>query len=294
MKYIVAVSGGVDSVVLLDMLARGKIIMSSTGGTDALAPPDSLIVAHFDHGIRPDSMDDATFVRQLAAEYELPLETKREELGPNASEELARNRRYAFLRSVAKKHDARVVTAHHSDDMVETIVINLLRGTGWRGLAVLDSPDIERPLLGMRKAEILQYARSHQLSWREDSTNTDTRYLRNDVRQRLAGIADETVELLRLYRDRQVAIKRLAAEEAAQIIGRPPYSRYFFIAVPDRVAIELLRTVFMNETGQSPTIPQRQRALQAVKTLHSGKRFEVTKGVNLQFTASTFIVDATL
>lgn len=282
MKYVVAVSGGVDSVVLLDMLASGK------------HGQHELIVAHFDHGIRPDSMDDATFVRQLAAAYELPFETKREELGPNASEELARNRRYAFLRSIAKKHGAKIVTAHHGDDLVETIAINLLRGTGWRGIGVLDSPDIERPLLDMRKAEMLRYAKSHQLSWREDSTNSDVRYLRNDVRHRLADIGDETVELLRLYRDRQVAIKRLAAEETARIIGRPPYSRYFFTMIPDGAAIELLRTVFANETGQSPTIPQRRRALQAIKTLRSGRRFEVTKGAGLQFTATTFIVEATL
>ena len=79
-RYIVAVSGGVDSVALLDMLAR--------------LSDHELIVAHFDHGIRSDSAEDALFVSGLAEQYGLPFEMRREELGSNASEDLARTRRY--------------------------------------------------------------------------------------------------------------------------------------------------------------------------------------------------------
>ena len=85
--YIVAVSGGVDSVVLLDMLAKKG--------------EHELVVAHFDHGIRPESDADARFVWALAQCYGLPCEVRREELGAGASEELARARRYAFLRDIA-------------------------------------------------------------------------------------------------------------------------------------------------------------------------------------------------
>ena len=91
MRHILAVSGGVDSVVLLDMVVQG------------LMKSDQVIVAHFDHGIRPESADDAAFVKSLADKYGLLFETKREELGPDASEELARDRRYVFLRDIAKK-----------------------------------------------------------------------------------------------------------------------------------------------------------------------------------------------
>ena len=98
-KYVVAVSGGVDSVVLLDMMSR-------RGDVDA-------IVAHFDHGIRDDSLEDRLFVGELASAYGFPYEFKREELGSDASEDLARVQRYAFLREVAKKYDARIMTAHH-------------------------------------------------------------------------------------------------------------------------------------------------------------------------------------
>ena len=278
-KYVVAVSGGVDSVVLLDMLASG------------LVPGAELVVAHFDHGIRPDSADDATFVRQLAADYAVPFETKREELGANASEEKARDRRYAFLHDVAKKHKAKIMTAHHADDIVETIAINLTRGTGWRGLAVLDNPDIERPLLDKTKAELVHYANEHALEWREDSTNQDTKYLRNDLRQRLAQLDADNRELLRRYRERQVVLRKMIDNETDRLVGASPYARHLFISVADEAAQELLRAVFVKENVVVPTRPQLKRALHAIKVLHGGKRYEVATGISLSFTKTHFAVE---
>jgi tRNA(Ile)-lysidine synthase len=277
--YIVAVSGGVDSVVLLDMLVAGKF------------GKHELVVAHFDHGIRDESGDDATFVRQLAADYGLPFETKREELGVSASEELARGRRYAFLREVATKHSAKIMTAHHADDVVETIAINLTRGTGWRGLAVLDSPDIERPLLAQTKAELIEYAKQHDLEWREDVTNNDTKYLRNDLRQRLGSLDAQTKETLTLYRNRQVALRREVETEAGGLVGESPYSRYLFINTPDIAAEELLRKVVLREVEYYATRPQLSRALLAIKTLHAGRDYELAAGVTLRFTGTSFIVE---
>lgn len=278
-KYILAVSGGVDSVVLLDMLVCGAF------------PADGLVVAHFDHGIRSESAGDAEFVRELAEQYGLPFETKREELGAGASEELARDRRYAFLREVAKKHEAKIMTAHHADDVVETIAINLIRGTGWRGLAVLDSPDIERPLLGMTKMELLAYAKTHELQWREDATNTDTNYLRNAVRRRLQNLDEQSKQLLRAYHKRQLFLRKEVDNEAISLLGASPYSRYFFTGVHDTAALELLRAVLMRETGRGATRPQLARALLAIKTYGSGKRHEIAEGVTLRFTQTQFIVE---
>lgn len=275
-KYIVAVSGGVDSVVLLDMQARKKSV--------------DLVVAHFDHGVRGDSADDARFVAGLANRYGLPFETRREELGPTVSEDHARHRRYAFLRSVAKKHSGVIMTAHHADDVVETVAINIQRGTGWRGLAVLDS-DVSRPLLAVTKQQILQYAAAHNLQWREDSTNRDNRYLRNRLRAKLKTADTETKEWVRDLRDRQVALKTQIDNEAKRLVPKAPYSRYFFTHIDDRVAIELLRTVFMNDTGASPTIPQRRRALHAIKVAKPGSRYDVAAGIRLQFTRTEFVVD---
>lgn len=279
MKYIVAVSGGVDSVVLLDMLVKRKLPYQGT-----------FVVAHFDHGIRPDSAEDAAFVRELAALYGLAFETTREELGAGASEETARDRRYTFLHAVAKRHDARVLTAHHVNDVVETVAINLHRGTGWRGLAVLDSPNIDRPLLALQKEALVEYAHANGLTWREDSTNQGDTYLRNRLRKQLHHAAAEEVSLLGAYRKRQVALKRQIDTEALQLIGEAPYSRYLFTVVPEREAVELLRMLCVREVGISPTIPQRRRALIAIKTQRAGSRYEVARGIVIVFSRSTFVV----
>lgn len=287
MRYVVAVSGGVDSVVLLDMLVNGRLPNSTSQ-----IPLANCIVVHFDHGIRPESARDAAFVRDLAAKYGLAFETRREELGANASEELARDRRYAFLRSIAKRYDAKIMTAHHADDVIETIAINLTRGTGWRGLAVLGSADIERPLLGVSKVELLAYAKERELTWHEDPTNDDTKYLRNAVRQKLAVLDNEAKQLLALYWKRQRCLAQAIDAESQMFVQQAPYSRYMLIAVGDSAALELLRAIFVNETGVAPMRPQLARALLAVKTYAPTKSLEVSRGVTLRFTQTTFVVEA--
>lgn len=285
MKYVLAVSGGVDSVVLLDMFMQGLLL-----NPDEKSEASTIVVAHFDHGIRSDSAADAEFVGQLAARYGLPYETRREELGEGASEDLARTRRYVFLRELAANYDATIVTAHHGDDIVETIAINLERGTGWRGLTVLDSPDIWRPLLGSPKTELVEYAHEHKLEWREDSTNSDTKYLRNAMRQKLRKLDHNVGIELRIYRERQLYLKQAIDEESRRLVGESPYKRYFFIMTSELVGSELLRTVIMQETGKSVTRPQLIRALLAIKTLQAGRKHDVAEGVELVFTKTEFVV----
>jgi tRNA(Ile)-lysidine synthase len=217
----------------------------------------------------------------------LPFESKREELGKQASEELARDRRYAFLRSVAEKHDARIMTAHHADDAVETIAINLLRGTGWRGLAVIDS-DIVRPLLDMGKQDILDYAKSHNLQWREDSTNASDAYLRNRIRRKARLLStDEKRQLLGL-RAHQIGLKKEIEREVRNIIGEAPtYSRYMLTHCDPAAAIECLRVI----TEGKLTRPQLSRALLAIKTIPAGGKFEAGGGVRFLFTSRNFEVE---
>ncbi|MDB5162142.1 MAG: hypothetical protein JWM52_650 [Candidatus Saccharibacteria bacterium] len=269
-RYIVAVSGGVDSVVLLDMLSK--------------VPGHELIVAHFDHGIRSDSFEDALFVADLAERYGLSFETKREELGARASEELARERRYQFLREVAKKYGARIVTAHHADDVVETVAINLKRGTGWRGLAVLDS-DIVRPLTGYHKKELVDYATKQKLQWHEDSTNASDVYLRNRLRKLVAELPKDEKRQLLALREHQTHAREVIDKEVARLIGPGPhYSRYFFIHIPKKVAMECLRFV----TDARLTRPQLERALLAIKTANKGHAYEAGSGITLRFTTRNF------
>ncbi len=270
MKYVIAVSGGVDSVALLDMMVR-------VGGHE-------LVVAHFDHGIRQDSSSDERFVAELAQRYGLPYETRREELGAQASEAHARRQRYRFLHEVAKRHGARIMTAHHADDLVETVAINFLRGTGWRGLAALDGA-IERPLLDLPKAQLLDYARHYKLQWREDSTNQQPQYLRNRVRPRVAQLSDEAKREVRLLRHRQRDLKRAIEAEVIHLVGAGPrYSRYLFIHMPAQVAEECLRVM----TDGRLTRPQIRRALLAVKTAAPGKRYHAGSGVEFGFTTRYF------
>jgi tRNA(Ile)-lysidine synthetase-like protein len=272
-KYVVAVSGGVDSVVLLDKLSN--------------RPGLKLIVAHFDHGIRADSALDARFVASLAKKYGLPFVTKREELGETTSEDLARTRRYAFLRSVALEYEAKLVTAHHADDVIETIAINFRRGTGWRGLAGLDAADIIRPLTNMTKAEIVNYATTHHLDWHEDSTNSNQKYLRNQLRPLVAVLDNETKQKLLEMWARQKMLKRQIDAEVSQLIGSgPSYGRYLFINVNFEIGMELLRLA----TKARLTRPQLLRALYMIKTARPGRTYQAGGGVEINFTTRNFEV----
>lgn len=269
-NYILAVSGGVDSVVLLDKMSR--------------LPGLNLVVAHFDHGIREESFEDEAFVRALAKKYNLPYETRRANLGAGASEEKARNSRYEFLNNVAKKYQAQIVTAHHADDLVETVAINLSRGTGWRGLAVFDSA-VHRPLLSCTKQELVNYAQARGLDWREDRTNQDEKYLRNRLRRQTIMAPVEIKHEIRALHARQRQIRLELEAEARQLVGwGPTYSRYLFANMGDAAAMECLWVIFAG----SLTRPQLRRVLHAIKVARPGSYFQAGMGKKVQFSTRHF------
>ena len=272
MKYVVAVSGGVDSVVLLDMLVKSG--------------EHELVVAHFDHGIRAESDWDARFVAALATNYGLECVMKREALGPQASEATARERRYAFLKSLAQERGARLVTAHHKDDVTESIVINLTRGTGWRGLAVLNDPAIDRPLIEYRKAQLYEYALANQLEWVEDETNQTDAYLRNRVRSRLSTLDDSTTSsLLTLWQQQRKLAEMIDSETSGLLTN----SRYFMTMIDEDSALEILRA-WIHGAGLSLTRPQRRRLRESIKTAKPGTDMQAGGGVTIGFTKREFIV----
>ena len=230
--YIVAVSGGIDSMVLLDMMQRQNI---------------PVVVAHVNHGIRSDGEKDRQLVQEYARAHNLPFEYVELELGPGASEMTARQARYAWLRKLQARHRAQaILTAHHVDDLIETILINIGRGTGWRGLCSLrSSGPITRPLLGigMRKADVVRYAIDHDLNWREDETNDDVRYKRNYLRHgRAAQLDKPTVEELLALHLAQCQVRELIEHELDRLITpQMPLPRYPIIMADNAVAEELLR-----------------------------------------------------
>ena len=176
-----AVSGGADSTALLAALAD----LRETLGFRA-------VVLHVDHGLRPDSHDDARFVADLAARFGLPCHTLRARIRRRPRESLemaARRTRLAFFARMTRELglDA-IATGHHADDVAETFIMRMARGAGPEGLAGLkpvshvDGITFIRPLLGLRDSDLRAYLRRRGISWREDSTNADTSILRNKVR----------------------------------------------------------------------------------------------------------------
>ncbi len=274
-KYLIAVSGGVDSVVLLDMLAKKH---------------ENILVAHFDHGIREDSKEDAIFVRQLAVKYGVKFFTKREELGANASEEKARRARYKFLRELSEKQNATIVTAHHLDDVVETIIINMVRGTGWRGLAVLNAEDIDRPLINFEKQEIINYAKQNNLKWREDSTNSLNVYMRNIVRHKIDPSNEQKNELQILHQEQIRLAKEIKSEVTSllkSIKNDNKISRYFINSIDQASAYEIIRELTKGELTPS----QIDSVINAIKTQRNGTIFEASKNIKIHFTTRFFTLE---
>jgi tRNA(Ile)-lysidine synthase len=172
-RALVAVSGGLDSVVLLDLLHRvaGRSL--------------ELVVAHADHGIHPDSALVAERVAALADGHGLRSEVVRLQLGPGAGETSAREARYAWLFALRDRLDAAMVfTAHHADDQTETVLMRALEGSGTGGLAGMRAVNgpLVRPLLPFPRAELTRYARERGLPVWIDPANSDPAHLRSWIR----------------------------------------------------------------------------------------------------------------
>lgn len=179
-SIIVAVSGGVDSVTLLDLLTE----LQAKYGWD-------IAVAHLDHKVRPTSADDAQLVADLARKYDHKYYLG--QLGGGETREAAlRRARYDYLESIRAGHGADwIVTAHHRDDRLETSVFNTIRGADRYGMTALRPVrgKVVRPLLPFRKGDLIAHAHAHDLSFVEDETNQDQGYSRNFVRHTLLPLA---------------------------------------------------------------------------------------------------------
>ena len=277
---VLAISGGVDSMVLLDMMVNQNI-------------DDRLIVAHVNHGIRVDSDQDAILLQKVAGSHGLEFFSTNLDLGSAASEDVARQARYRWLNKLATELEAEaIVMAHHQDDVIETMFINLVRGTGWRGLVSLrDHPKLRRPLIDMSKAEIISYALDRDIEWRDDSTNDDPRYLRNYIRQLIVPSLNskQRQKLVNLYKT-QLKTLPLIEDSAVEIISKAScgdgLSRYFLIMSPPEVNAELYRVWL----GQSLTSSQIERLNHFVATARNGAVLELVSGLSLGVTTDMLVV----
>ncbi|HDL86210.1 MAG TPA: tRNA lysidine(34) synthetase TilS, partial [Candidatus Acetothermia bacterium] len=219
-KILVAVSGGVDSVVLLDLLRQ-------------LAPEYSLelVVAHLDHQLRgEESRTDARFVEQLALRYGLSFVSESMDVRVVARkkkigiEEAARMVRLQFLRTTAEKVGAtKIAIGHTSNDLAETVLFNLIRGAGTAGLVGIRpvNPPFVRPLIDVTRAEIVSYAREHDLSWREDRSNVDTKFTRNRIRHEIIPALREFNPKLIAGLSRTAEIVREEHDAFLELLDRP-------------------------------------------------------------------------
>lgn len=279
---ILAISGGIDSVVMLDFLYS------------AARPSErnNIIVAHFDHGIRENSAEDCDFVRRLAEQkYHLECITERAELGASCSESLARERRYAFLNQLAQMYGGEIYVAHHADDVLESIAINIIRGTGWRGLTPMQQTGIVRPLLSWPKEQIYRYATEHALSFRQDPTNVEDAYLRNRVRQKMRALSEEQrTQILSLY-SRQAELRKEIDEIIESIISDSSRcQRSTIVDSPVNVAHEMLR-YFLGKNHIFLTRPQLHRCYMAIRDYSPGKRFSLDAQHFLKIDKYSFYVE---
>ena len=232
-RLILAVSGGLDSLVLLHSLAR----MHDEG-------PFKLHVATFDHGWRAESADDALFVQEMAAQLGLTCTIGRmltPDKMPLGREAAARAARYDFLAQVAHTQDAdAIVTAHHADDQIETILLHLMRGTGPHGLQGMlpytrlpghDTLWLMRPLLEISRDELEAYARRHYLTPRHDVSNDDPRYQRNALRREIVPqlkrfnpkFTQNLIRLSSIMRDEQDYMSERLQHELLNYTERAPH-----------------------------------------------------------------------
>jgi len=223
-KYLVGVSGGRDSVVLLHWL----------GARDY----KQFVVCHFNHRLRGKASDrDEKFVANLAAKNNLDFETGSADVRGLATkrkmsiEAAAREIRYKFFAQVAKRERAQTIfLGHHADDVVETFLINLFRGAGSSGLSAMrelsmrrvDDVDLTvvRPFLGIWRTEIDDYVRKHRLKFREDASNKELTLLRNRVRRQIIPYLEKT--LGRNIRQSIWRAATIAAEEENWIEAQLP------------------------------------------------------------------------
>ena len=176
-KVLLAVSGGVDSMVMAELFLKSN---------------HAFVIAHCNFQLRGEESDgDEVLVQHFAKANQIELHSikfdtsKEAEKSKTGTQETARNLRYDWFNELLQQFDYQwIATAHHADDSIETALFNLTRGTGWKGMTGIapKRQNIIRPLIDFRKSDILAFAERHQIQFREDSSNEEDKYNRNHLR----------------------------------------------------------------------------------------------------------------
>lgn len=213
-RFIVACSGGLDSMVLLNILHRLKFTVA---------------VAHVNYQLRSeDSEKDEQFIAAFCEKHNIPfylnrfdLKTHLEQEGGNLQEQ-ARNIRYAFFSELIQEDNTHILLAQHADDQVETFFLNVARNAGIMGLSCMlsENGNYLRPLLPFSKAQLKEYARDNAVQWREDASNARSYYTRNKLRNlilpelfiKIPSLKDSVLTLVNTFQNTQQSMKHRVRE----------------------------------------------------------------------------------
>lgn len=273
-KVLLAISGGVDSVVMAELFGRARFPFG---------------IAHCNFSLRgKESDDDEVFAASLAERYKVTFYSKRFDTGKFAVENklsiqaAARKLRYDWFNELAEKNRfAAVATAHHKNDVLETMLINLTRGTGIAGLhGILPKQNnIIRPLLFTSREYIESFAQNHNLKFRYDSSNSSDKYVRNKLRMRVIptlreinpSIENTAVFISRNLYDAEIIVKEKVEQERKKCVSEK--AKKFHIPVKKLKALHPLRTYlyeFLRPFGfNGKTVEQIMQALDETP----GKKF---------------------
>jgi tRNA(Ile)-lysidine synthase len=295
-RVVVAVSGGADSTALLHLMAGLARKM-----------PLELHVAHLDHGRRgEESAGDRRFVEAMAAGLGLKATCRALEPGAATGERQMRELRHRFLEETAEEIGAqRIATGHTRDDQAETLLLNLLRGAGSRGLAGIP-PHRERfvrPLLEAPRSAVEEWLRQREIGWREDASNRDRSFARNRLRHDLiplleretgAGLAERLATTASLLREDDALLEELAAEFYGRLARREESAVSLdaaaLVALPPALARRTLRRAY-REAGDSGYAPGSQAvAAMVVLAAGEGGSLDLPGGVRASLEADRLVL----
>jgi tRNA(Ile)-lysidine synthetase-like protein len=297
-RALVAVSGGPDSVALLDLLVGTR----ETHGLE-------LIVAHADHGIHPKSAEVASEVERLAKSYDLPCVVGELHLGQDhayPTETVARARRHRWLREVALRDDAQAIfLAHHADDQAETILLRMLKGSGVTGLRGMDVRRglLVRPLLEIPRARLREHVAARGLAVWDDPANADHRHLRSWVRQSILPQFRERVpavdrHLRRTGRDAArnaeswgALLREWKELEFRDESAGPSIAASHLASIDQRLALSLIRTLGRH-AGGVVGVRAAKRALDLATAGESGRHTQLGAGWVAELSFGRLIIRA--